>query len=138
MTAKVTTIYVVSPVELQQTVTGYIAQGFTVQTVNYDATTMFKKKEFNIVWAIIGFALCVIPLLIYAIVYAQEQDEMIIIQVGTPLLALPADVSHLQWTPDRMQWWDGASWVPAAVTPPPMAPRSPDGQTWWDGESWRE
>ena len=45
---------------------------------------MQKKKEFKALWAIIGFLLCVVPLIVYIIYYVTQPDveivEIIVVQ----------------------------------------------------------
>lgn len=42
---------------------------------------MIKKKEFSVLWAVIGLLICIIPLLIYLIIYATESDKVVEIRV---------------------------------------------------------
>lgn len=77
MATSVHRITVSTPQEMEQTITSYIAQGFVVQNKTPTSATLFKRKEFNIVWAVIGLLFCALPLLIYLIVYATEQDRMV-------------------------------------------------------------
>ena len=71
-------VYVSSPQELDSTITGYLAQGYTVANRSSDSATMQKKKEFSVLWAVVGFLVCVLPLLIYLIVYATQPDVSIV------------------------------------------------------------
>ena len=67
---------------MEQVITTYIAQGFAVVNKTETSATLQKKKEFKVVWAVIGFVLCVLPLLIYLVVYAtQPAVEVVQIQV---------------------------------------------------------
>lgn len=46
---------------------------------------MQKAKSFSVLWAVIGFLLCLLPLLIYLIVYAMQPDVSLVeIIIGTP------------------------------------------------------
>ena len=91
---------------------------------------MFKAKKFEVLWAVIGFFLCLLPLLIYLIVYATQNDQMVVITVGV-------SVPELTMSTDRSFWWDGTRWQDATATVPPIARRSDDGRYWWDGTEWR-
>ena len=150
MAAKVASVNVATPEQMQHAIMSYVAQGFVVSTQTADTTTLFKKKEFNILWAVIGFFLCLIPLLIYCIVYATQSDEMIVIRIdpsaamsmapGTvPGLSQPSntDVELLTWSEDRKYWWTGTTWIDSLRTVPPGAKYSEDGLQWWDGRTWR-
>jgi len=67
---------------MEQVITTYIAQGFVVVNKTETSATLQKKKEFKLVWAVIGFVLCLLPLLIYLIVYATQPDvEVVQIQI---------------------------------------------------------
>jgi len=63
---------------MEQVITSYIAQGFVVVNKTETSTTLQKKKEFKLVWAVIGFVLCLLPLLIYLIVYATQSDVEVV------------------------------------------------------------
>lgn len=137
MAAKVQQINVASPTELENTVLSYIAQGFVVSNRSPDKVTLFKKKEFNVVWAIIGFFLCLIPLLIYCIVYASQDDEMIVITVGAAATTAQLNGGGLTWSEDRAWWWNGTKWCDASSEMPPNVQLSEDKKSWWDGKTWR-
>ena len=38
------------------------------------SATLQKRKEFSVLWAVIGFLLCLLPFLIYLMVYASKPD----------------------------------------------------------------
>src|SRR2546421_8733572 len=104
MSADVATVAVPTAAQMQQAIMSYVAQGFVVATQTEDATTLFKKKEFNIIWAVIGFFLCVLPLLIYCIVYATQKDQMVVIRVdpsAPAMLALPMAGVGTGWQPTQ-------------------------------------
>lgn len=119
--AGVAAIAVGSERELDTAIAMYIAQGFVVANRSSNGATMFKKKEFQIVWAVIGFILCVFPLLIYLIVYASQSDQMVEIQLRpSDQQALPASPGQLVGTrsADGRWWWDGQAWQPVPDTLP--------------------
>jgi hypothetical protein len=67
---------------MEQVITSYIVQGFILVNKTETSATLQKKKEFKLVWAVIGFILCLLPLLIYLIVYAtQPEVEVVQIQI---------------------------------------------------------
>ena len=115
---------------LDSAITSYIAQGFTVQNRGEDFAVLFKKKEFSVLWAVVGLVLCLLPLLVYLIVYATQKDQLVEIRVAT---AQP----QIHWSEDREQWWDGATWRRVSEQLPPDAQVSPDGAHFWDGAAWR-
>lgn len=139
MAASVQQVDVATQQELESTLASYIAQGFVVSNRTPGSVTLFKKKEFNIIWAVIGFFLCLLPLIVYCIVYATQSDEMVIVKLN-PLVsgAAGSSAEELTWSEDRDWWWDGQRWRDALRELPPAAVLSEDGRTWWDGETWRE
>ncbi|HXA28328.1 MAG TPA: hypothetical protein VN193_06230 [Candidatus Angelobacter sp.] len=133
MAALVNQVSVFNEAQMESTVNSYIAQGYAVANRTLQSVTMIKRKEFNVVWAIVGFFLCLLPLLIYSIVYATQSDMMVEIRVVN---ALP-QLAGIQMSPDARWWWDGSRWQDAETAVPPGSPRSPDGHYWWDGARWR-
>lgn len=130
MAVTATQVHVPDRGALDGAITSYIAQGFTVQNRGEDFAVLFKKKEFSVLWAVVGLALCLLPLLVYLIVYATQKDQLVEIRVST---AQP----QIHWSEDREQWWDGEAWHRVSQQLPPDAQVSPDGAHFWDGASWR-
>lgn len=139
MAAHVQQINVASQEELESVIMSYIAQGFSVGSRSPESVTLYKKKEFNILWAVIGFFLCLLPLLVYCIVYATQNDEMIVIKVASVASATPGlgAASSVTWSDDRQWWWDGSRWRDTQLELPSDAILAEDGRTWWDGVEWR-
>lgn len=71
-------VIVGSKESLDFTRTTYLAKGFVVANSTPEKVVMQKKKEFKALWAIIGFILCVLPLVIYIIVYVTQPDVEIV------------------------------------------------------------
>jgi hypothetical protein len=134
--AHVQQISVTSQGEMESTIMSYIAQGFSVSNRSAESVTLFKKKEFNVLWAVIGFFLCLLPLLVYCIIYATQNDQMIVIKVASTTPGLGA-ASSVTWSDDRQWWWDGSRWRDTQLELPPDAILAEDGRTWWDGVEWR-
>ncbi|HXB64784.1 MAG TPA: hypothetical protein VNV42_07920 [Solirubrobacteraceae bacterium] len=140
MAASVQQINVASKEELESATMSYIAQGFSVTKSSPESVTLFKKKEFNVIWAVIGFFLCLLPLLVYCIVYATQDDQMVVIRIAsistsaTPGLGAASGVT---WSEDRQWWWDGSRWRDTQLELPPDVMLAEDGRTWWDGVEWR-
>lgn len=77
-------VIVDSKESLAFTTTTYLAKGFVVANSTPEKVVMQKKKEFKALWAIVGFILCVLPLLIYIIVYVIQPDvEIVEISINT-------------------------------------------------------
>jgi hypothetical protein len=45
--------------QLEQSISSYVAQGFAVMNRTPNSATMFKKKEFSVLWAVVGLVLCI-------------------------------------------------------------------------------
>src|SRR2546428_14182248 len=101
---------------METAIAAYIAQGFVVSNRTPVGATMFKKKEFQIVWAAVGFFLCLLPLLIYLIVYASHIDQMVQIALapGGPLSLPSSPITQLVGSRSDVGylWWDGKAWLP--------------------------
>ena len=133
MAASVQQVFVSSRPEVENAIQSFIAQGYTVQSQTEESVTMFKKKQFNILWAVTGFFLCLIPLLIYCTICAGESDKMVVIRLGQA-----AGMAPNRWSGDGRFFWDGGTWRDAATAGvPPYATISDDGRQWWDGFTWR-
>jgi hypothetical protein len=157
MAANVQSLVVGSSQELHHVMNQYVARGYNVTTQGFSNATLVKRKQFNMVWAVVGFFFCLIPLAIYLIVYATEKDQIVEITVNP--LAPGATSGQLSpqsglspmgdsyeakagtqiptMTQDRQWWWDGADWRDTHKEAPPLAPRSSDQRQWYDGVEWR-
>lgn len=63
---------------MEAAVLTYLAKGFVVANKTKTSATLQKKKEFSVLWGVIGFLLCLLPLLIYLVVYASKPDVEIV------------------------------------------------------------
>ena len=77
MAAKYSRMTADSPAAMEQVITSYITQGFVVVNKTATSVTLSKRKEFSVLWAVIGFIVCILPLLIYLIVYATQSDQVV-------------------------------------------------------------
>jgi hypothetical protein len=68
---------------LDSAITRYISKGFIVANRTTDSVVMFKKKEFSILMAIIGFIFAVFPLIIYIIYYMCKSDQMVELHINS-------------------------------------------------------
>lgn len=130
-----------SPQDLETMTMSYIAQGYSVANKTPMQVTLVKRKEFSVFWAVIGFIFCLLPLVIYLIVYALQTDQMVTITVAgaqsTPVtgqLALSQPLGP--FAPSQPLTSSGALGASMSVNFE-TAPRSPDGFYWWDGQAWQ-
>lgn len=141
MATKAVSLVVPAPQDLETMTMSYLAQGYSVANKTPMQVTLIKRKEFSAFWAVIGFIFCLLPLVIYLIVYALESDQMVTITVtgvqptqATGQLALSQPLAPLAPSqPLSSSGVFGAS-APANFE---TAPRSPDGLYWWDGQAWQ-
>lgn len=120
MATAVSNFPIYSEAQLEQAITSYIAQGYMLSNRTPTSATMFKKKEFSILWLVIGLILCVVPLLVYLIIYANESDKMVQIYLADPATAPGlAPPAYGQLSPDGRWQWNGAQWVPLPALPAP-------------------
>jgi len=63
---------------LDSAMTSYIAKGFIVANRGDNFATLQKQKQFSVLWAVVGLVLCLLPLLIYLIVYASQPDVQVV------------------------------------------------------------
>ena len=124
----------VQSAHLTQTIDGLVMQGYVIASREPASVTMVKRKQFNVVWAVVGFFLCLFPLLVYLVVYATQSDEVVFVRVVDAVQPQPVPAPL---SPDGRYWWDGAQWNDCTVVMPPRAQLSPDGTMWWDGARWR-
>lgn len=69
--------------DMESTIAQYLIQGFVVANKTATSAMLQRRKEFKVMWAVIGFLLCVLPLLIYLISYSTKPDvEVIEIRVA--------------------------------------------------------
>ncbi|MEV4422671.1 DUF2510 domain-containing protein [Patulibacter sp. NPDC049589] len=133
MSARTSQLTVASPAELENAITSYIVQGYAVEQRTGGGATLRRPKQLNVPIVVISAVLCIIPLVIYLIVYALQSDDVVILTVagaggapdaaGTPTAsasgaaaALPAAAVPEGWYPDpgdpsRNRWWDGSTWT---------------------------
>lgn len=153
MAGNVRQVEVTEPEQMQLEITRLVSAGYTVANQNDRSVTLVKRKEFSIPILIIGFFLCLLPLIIYLIMYAFQKDQIVEIRLidrpeSKPYRAsdhialegeaarVPIDAPVIQVSPDGLQWWDGAQWKDTASSYPQHAFHNPTGNEWWDGQGW--
>jgi hypothetical protein len=77
-------VHVSSKDQMESAITSYLAQGFVVANRTENRVTLQKQKQFNVLWAVVGFLLCLLPLLIYLIYYAAQEAVQIVEIIVTP------------------------------------------------------
>jgi hypothetical protein len=112
--------------EMQATTTRYVVQGYSVVTQTPTSVLLIKRKQFNIIWAVIGFFLCLLPLLVYLIYYMTQTDQLVQIELIVPH-------GSTQAIPPSPGSGDARSASPDA----PAQVISPDGTHYWDGQAWQ-
>jgi hypothetical protein len=117
--------------QLEQMVTDYTMQGFTVVNRTAETVVLRKPKQFNVLLAVLGVLFCGVGLLVYAIVYSLQSDQTVEIRLESQRQ------SELRLSEDGRWWWDGERWQDTALSVPPGARRSDDDRHWWDGTNWR-
>jgi hypothetical protein len=121
--------------ELEMAVANYAGQGFLVAHKSERVATLRKPKEFNTPLGLVaGVLTCGVGLIVYLVIYALQDDQVVEIRVQEPGQGQLPPLSD-----DRRWWWDAPSqqWRDTEEAAPPAAPRSPDGAWWWDGAAWR-
>jgi hypothetical protein len=66
---------------METAISSYVVQGYVLANKTQTSATMMKRKEFSVLWAVIGFLICIIPLLVYLIIYAGETDKVVEIRI---------------------------------------------------------
>lgn len=101
---------VASHEQMQVEINRLIMMGYVVANQGPQSVTMIKRKEFSIPMLVIGLVLCLLPLLVYLIVYACQSDEVVEIRLVDP--AQIQNTRGAQMSPDGQYWWDGQAWQP--------------------------
>src|SRR5713226_8327468 len=94
---------------MESAVSGYIAQGFVVANRTPTSVTLVKRKQFSIVMLVIGLILCVVPLFLYLVYYAMQQDQVFELTLAQASPQVSADG---RWC------WNGTAWTPVDVASP--------------------
>ena len=114
--------------DLEATTARYVIQGYAVVIQSPTSVLLLKRKEFSIIWAIVGFFFCLLPLFIYVIYYMLQTDQVVQIELdsgpvaaptgplapagGSPGLDAPTDAPPQVISPDGKHYWDGRAWQP--------------------------
>lgn len=141
MATKAISLQAATPQDLETMTMGYIARGFTIMNKTPAQVTLLKKKQFSTTWLIIDLVLIflfgfgLLLLIIYLIMYAMGNDQMVTITVSS-LAAQQYGGQLPQQQPITGQL---AQQAVSGQLPQPWvnAPRSEDGNYWWDGQNWQ-
>ncbi|MEV4422368.1 hypothetical protein AB0L40_20690 [Patulibacter sp. NPDC049589] len=68
--------------DLELAITSYVLQGYVVQQRTEHGAVLHKPKGLNVPVVVASAVLCVIPLVVYLIVYALQSDAVVVISVG--------------------------------------------------------
>ena len=131
----VRTVAVGDPRAFEAAIADHSARGFFLVSRTDTSALMRKPKQFNALLAVLGALLCLVGLIVYVILYAAQQDEVVEIRLVDRQAALEGAPFTL--SPDGDWWWDGRHWQDTHRSLPPGVQRSPDGSQWWDGVVWR-
>jgi hypothetical protein len=123
MAATVANVPVYSEAQLEQAITSYIVQGYALSNRTPTSATMFKRKEFSILWLVIGLLLCLIPLIIYLFMYAAASDKMVQIYLAGAAPSPAVSAASGQISPDGRWRWDGSQWTPVSGFAPATLPQ---------------
>src|SRR5581483_6389797 len=58
-------------------IAAYTLQGYTLAARTAVSASLIKRKEFSVAWAVIGALICVIPLLVYVLVWSSQSDQYV-------------------------------------------------------------
>ena len=93
MAAQVQVVQVQTSQEMEIAISSYVVQGYVLAA---ESATMTKRKEFSVLWAVVGFLICLIPLLIYVIIYASETDKVVEIRLVSSAGGSDDDLAELE------------------------------------------
>jgi len=93
--------------QFEAAVSNYVAHGYLVANRTACSVTLVKPKQFSIAMLVIGLILCVVPLFLYLLLYAFEQDQVIEVRLPSPPIGQRSADGH--WS------WDGRAWQPVAT-----------------------
>jgi len=70
--------------EIDTAILSYVTQGYVLLQRTPTSAVIQKKKEFEVAWAIVGFFVCLVPLVIYLLYYlflqpAAEVREIVVV-----------------------------------------------------------
>lgn len=67
---------------LGRSIDHYVVQGYAVQQRTATGATLLKPKQLNVPIVVVSALLCIIPLVVYLIVFANQSDQVVVISVG--------------------------------------------------------
>ena len=75
---KISKVNVATVQDMEIAIAQYALQGFVMVSKTATGATLQKAKKFNIAIGIVGFLLCFVGLIVYAIIYAAEADNVVV------------------------------------------------------------
>lgn len=81
MAVQTDVVQVADPAGLEQAVTGYMSQGYSVLRQQPTLVVLGKNRELKWSYLIVGFLLCTIPGVAYLIWYSQQKDRRIEVRI---------------------------------------------------------
>ena len=95
-------ITVAGTAELDALVAAHAARGYEVVARTPGSATLVKRKRFSLFWVVVGLLLCLVPLVLYLVVYAMESDRVVrVVVAGSPEAG---EAAGSRWE------WDGWAW----------------------------
>ncbi len=71
-------VVVASTEDMESTITTYLNKGYVIGNRTAKKVSLQKEKKFSVMWAVIGFLFCGLPLIIYLIYYATQPDVQVV------------------------------------------------------------
>jgi len=84
MASSIVRVAVPDSAALESAVLSYMARGYAIVERGAERAVLQKRKQFSLPWLVIGLVLCVVPLLVYLLVYASQPDAWVVELVVTP------------------------------------------------------
>jgi hypothetical protein len=84
MASSIVRVGVPTPGALESAALSYMARGYVIVERSAERVVLQKRKQFSLPWLVVGLLLCIVPLLVYLLVYASQPDAWVVELVVTP------------------------------------------------------